>query len=263
MNTPAPQPAHEVTVTPSDNGQVAVVRFTTDHPANIFTPGLLDDLLAAVDQLPAMDDLRVVVLTGSDRAFAGGADLQSMQSLSDDEYRNYIETEYRLFRAIERLPMITLAAIAGPCVGNGAELALACDLRIAGAGARIGFPEPKVGFVAPAQRLSRYLGIGRAKELLYTGRLLKADAALSMGLVTDVAADDDLAKCAEELAAEYAARAPLALRRTKEGLERFFGASGDHDADEQAAAFETFKSADFTEGSTATLERRQPTFSGR
>ena len=95
------------------------MRFTTDHPANIFTPGLLGDLLAAIERLAVSDGVRVVVLTGSDRAFAGGADLQSMQSLTDDAYREYIETEYRLFRAVERLPMITLAVSPGRASATG------------------------------------------------------------------------------------------------------------------------------------------------
>jgi enoyl-CoA hydratase/carnithine racemase len=257
------QPSHEVRVERGNEAGVTWLRFNTDHPANIVTPSLLDEIARRVDVLAVDPTVRVMMLAGADTVFAGGADLLAMQTMPDDDYQAYIATEYRLFRLVENLPFITIAVVAGACVGNGAELALACDLRIAGTSSRIGFPEPRVGFVAPAQRLSRYVGIGWAKEILYTGRLLKSAEAAELGLFTEVVDDAELWDRAAEVASEYASRAPIALRRTKEGLERAYGAAGDHDAAERAAAFETFKSADFIEGSSATLERRAPVFAGR
>ena len=108
--------------------------------------------------------MRVLVITGTATVFSGGADLNDLNALDDEAYRHYIATEYRLFAEVEDLPLVTVAVIAGPCIGNGTELALACDVRICAADARIGLPEMQVGFVAPAQRLTRYVGIGQARR---------------------------------------------------------------------------------------------------
>lgn len=254
--------AGEVTLRRTSGGNVAWLRFASDHPANVITAELLERFLEAVDALEA-DPPRVLVVSGRDDVFSGGADLGSLRAMSDDAYRAYIAAEYRLFRRVDLLPFVTIAVVAGPCIGNAAELALACDLRLAAESARIGFPEPRVGFVAPAQRLTRFVGIGRAKELLYTGAVLRAAQAQAEGLVTAVAADDRLAHATEEMVATYASYAPVALRLTKEGVGRAYGVSDDHDEAERSAAFATFKTDDFREGSAAALERRQANFNGR
>lgn len=250
-----------VTLDRSGDGRIATLRFASDHPLNVFSAGTLEQLRERVSEVLADRTVRVLVLTGTDTVFSGGADLDYLNGLDDAGYRHYIATEYALFTEVEDLPLVTVAAIAGPCVGNATELALACDVRICAADVRIGLPETRVGFVAPAQRLTRYVGIGRAKELLYGGRLLPAAEARELGLVTTVT--DDLPGEVAAATRRYAGFAPLALALTKQGIHRCYGLTGDgrtHDAAEGAAAFATFRGPDFAEGRAAALAGRRPVF---
>lgn len=255
-----------VTLDRSDDGQIATLRFATDHPLNVFTTELLEELLDKVRELRADRTVRVVLLTGRETVFSGGADLGYLGGLDPEAYRHYMATEYTLFAEVETLPMITVAVIAGPCVGNATELALACDFRICSADTRIGLPEMRVGFVSPAQRLTAYLGIGKAKELIYDGRLLPAREALDLGLVTSVA--DDLTAEVDKAARRYAGYSPYALPFTKLGIQRCYGVTGevparDYDRDEQAAAIATFHGPDFPEGAAAALAGRRPVFTSQ
>ena len=255
-----------VTLDRAADGRTATLRFASDHPANVFTTETLEALLAAVREVRGDRALRVLLVTGRDDVFSGGADLTYLSALSDDAYRHYIATEYTLFAELEALPLITVAVIAGACVGNATELALACDFRICRDDVRIGLPEMRVGFVSPAQRLSAYVGIGRAKELLYGGRLLSAAEASELGLVTSVTAD--LPAAASEAARRYAGYAPYALPFTKAGVLRCYGLAADgpggrFDAEERAAAFATFRGPDFAEGAAAALAGRRPEFTSQ
>lgn len=253
-----------MTVTAEQQGHVATLRFTSEHPMNVFTTDTLEAMLAEVHRLRDDRDIRVLVIRGGDTVFSGGADLTYLRALDEAAYRHYIATEYALFAAVEDLPLVTVAAIAGPCVGNATELALACDFRIVTGDTRIGLPEMRVGFVSPAQRLTAYVGIGKAKELLYGGRLLTAADAAGLGLVTTVT--DDLDAEVENAARRYAGYAPYALPFTKAGIHRCYGLTGDgrrFDAEEQAAAFATFTGPDFPEGAAAALEGRRPSFTSR
>ena len=253
-----------MTVTVHRSGPIATLRFTSAHAMNVFTTEALEEMLGHVRRLREDREIRVLVIRGNDAVFSGGADLTYLQALDHQAYRHYIATEYTLFAAVEDLPLVTVAAISGPCIGNATELALACDFRIAAADARIGLPEMKVGFVSPAQRLTAYVGIGKAKELLYGGRLLGAAEAAELGLVTAVA--EDLAAEVDKAAGKYAAYAPYALPFTKAGVHRCYGLTGDgrrFDAAEQAAAFATFTGPDFPEGAAAALAGRRPAFTSQ
>jgi enoyl-CoA hydratase/carnithine racemase len=245
-----------------EDGRIARLRFSSTHRMNVMTLDTLERMLAAVDEIARDPDLRVLVVAGGDDVFSGGADLEMMRGLSDEAYKAYVATEYELFRKLEALPCLTVAALAGPCIGNAAEIALACDFRIARADLRFGYPELIVAFVAPAQRLSQYVGIGKAKELIYEGKLLRAEEAERLGLVTAVV-DGDLDAAVEEAAERYARIAPFSVPLTKEGIHRCYGLPGRYDALEASAAFATFKSEDFQEGANAALERRRPEFAGR
>lgn len=249
----------------SDDGTVATLRFAGEHPLNVLDAATLEALLAGVREVAADRAVRVLVLTGRDDVFSGGADLTHLAALDDDAYRRYLATEYTLFAELEDLPLVTVAVVAGACVGNGAEMALCCDFRILDATARIGLPEMRVGFVSPAQRLARLVGMGRAKEILYGGRLLPAAEALDLGLVTVVA--EDLGAETARATARWAAVAPYALPFTKAGIHRAYGVDGTgarpFDQLEQAAAFATFRGPDFAEGSDAALAGRRPAFTSQ
>ncbi len=247
------------TVTVIRDGDIARLRFHSGLPMNVITLELLGHFHQALDGLQA-EPPRVLTITGADEVFSGGADLSDLRSMSDEAYKAFIQSEYRLFRRIDDLPFLTIAVISGPCIGNAAELALACDARLASSTMRFGLPETKVGFPAPAQRLARFVGIGRAKQMIYEGSIIKAAAALDMGLATWVVAQSEIADEAARLASRYAAFAPLATRHSKAALARAYHLADDHDAAELDAAFEAFKSADFLEGATAALERRPAIF---
>lgn len=178
-------------------------------------------------------------------------------------FGSYVDLEYEVFRTVETLPFVTIASIGGLCIGNGAELALCCDLRIGTASCRISFAETRIGFDAPAQRLARYVGLGRAKEILFSGRMISAKEAESLGLLSRVVADDELAEGATAFAEEYAAMAPIALRLTKENIEAAFGMDKVRFEEERAAAFTAFRSDDRREGVRAFFERRAPRFTGK
>lgn len=253
-----------MTVTVQQTGPIATLRFTSEHPMNVFTTDTLEEMLRHVRALHDDRAIRVLIIRGNDTVFSGGADLTYLGGLDHEAYRHYIATEYTLFAAVEDLPLITVAAISGPCIGNATELALACDFRIVAEDARIGLPEMKVGFVSPAQRLTAYVGIGKAKELLYGGRLLAAAEAAELGLVTAVA--EDLEAETEKAARRYAGYAPYALPFTKAGVQRCYGLTGNgrrFDAEEQAAAFATFTGPDFPEGAAAALDGRRPSFTSQ
>lgn len=256
--------AHEINVERPGDGRVAWLRFTSDHRANVFTLPMLRDLRARLTELRDEDPPRVLVLAGREELFSGGADLTSIQKMDEQTYVDYIETEYEVFRLVETLPFVTVAMIAGACIGNAAELTLACDVRVAADTLKFGLPEMAVGFIGPTQRLARFIGIGKAKDLLFKARLVSATEAEDLGIVNAVVAVGDLHAEVEQLAARYAGIAPIALRLTKAGLESAYGGfSPEHDRVERQGAVETFRSKDFQEGADAVLKRRQPEFTGR
>jgi enoyl-CoA hydratase len=166
--------------------------------------------------------LRVIVFTGSgDKAFVSGADIGELAR------RNRLDALRRingaLFHKIERFPVPTIAAIRGVALGGGCELAMACDLRVCGRGAKLGQPEVALGIIPGAggtYRLPRLVGLGRAKDLIFTGRLIDAEEALRIGLVNLIVDDDEVVAEALELARRISRQAPLALRLAKIGLDR-------------------------------------------
>ena len=248
----------------SPDGQVATLRFAGDHPLNVFTVDTLDDLLRRVREIRDDRAVRVLVVTGTPTVFSGGADLAYLGGLDADAFRHYLAVEYTLFAELESLPLVTVAAVAGPCIGNATELALCCDFRLCTADARLGLPEMRVGFVSPAQRLSAYVGIAKAKELLYGGALLTATEALELGLVTAIT--DDLPAETERAAQRYGRYSPYALPFTKAGINRCYGATDGaraFDDAEQAAALATFLGADHAEGAAAALEGRRAVFTAQ
>jgi enoyl-CoA hydratase/carnithine racemase len=253
--------AHTVNVT--QDGAITTLQFESDHPANVFTLPLLEELVVQIEKLSTDASCRALVIKGRDKIFSGGADLTSIQAMDPHTYRTYVEVEYHLFRQVELLPFITIASISGACVGNGAELAMACDLRVASDRAKIGWPELNVAFDAPAQRLARFVGIGRAKEIVFSARLLRADEAHALGLLTTVVAPDDLADATHQAATLYASRPPVGVRLTKENIERAYPFASGNASLEIDAAARAFATADFQEGADAVLNRRDPVFTGR
>jgi len=244
---------------------VALVTLNRPEVLNALTSDLLREL-AEVPHLVTEDtSIRAVIFTGEGRAFAAGADIPEIAALADV----FIAREFSLlgqevFSEIANLPLPTIAAINGYALGGGLELALACDIRVASPSAKLGLPEVGLGLIpgfGGTQRLPRIVGLGRALELILTGRQVPAEEALAMGLVNHLA-EDPLA-FAFEIAEKIKQNAPIAMALAKEAVYRGLDIPLPEGMEIEADLFGMVsRTADFKEGTTAFLEKRKPEFKG-
>ena len=228
----------------------------------------MTELRDRLRELAGDPEIRAVVLTGAgDRAFAAGADIKEMEAMTVSEAQAWGELGHEAGRLLETMPKPTIAAVNGFALGGGCELALACDVRHASENAKLGQPEVNIGIVpgwGGTQRLARAVGIGIAKELVYTGRIVDAEEALHIGLVNAVFPREELMEKALELARALAAKSPLVLAAAKELLNRSLQGDLDEGLRDEARRFaELFASEDQKEGMRAFVEKREPRFTGR
>jgi len=202
----------------------AAVWCTLDRPPlNLFEPTLIRAVRDTFAELAADRATRVVVVVGSGRAFTAGMDVRVLRDLDTGRTRDLITTLHDAIAAVHRAPFPVIAAVNGPCLGAGFELALACDLRVSAASASFGLPEVRVGVpsVIQAALLSPMIGPGRAAEMLLTGAPISAAQALDWGLVNRVVPDDRLRATAEEFVTAILASGPEAIRLQKELIVRW------------------------------------------
>ncbi len=248
-------------------GDVVTLTLNRPEKRNAMTIPMLTALRDAFRELAAAENVRVVMLTGAGKAFCSGLDLKEMGlARRDDGSVEYPDIEDALHE-LEHCPLPTIAMIQGDAIAGGLELALHCDLRVAGTSARMGMPLARIGLVVPyalTQKLLDTVGTATTKELLFTGAMLDAESARRAGLVTRVVADADLAATTRALAAEIAANAPLSIRTMKAAINEanaFRSLTASPALAAQAAT--TRKSDDLQEGLRAVFERRRPVFRGR
>lgn len=249
------------------DGGIATVTLFNPDKLNALNAAMWRKLRATMVELAADESLRCIVLRGEGAVFAAGGDLEEFRSAraSVDLALAYHEAVGEALAAIESCPQPTLAAILGPCVGGGLEIACACDLRIAGEGAKFGAPIMKLGFsMYPGELagLLRLAGPAVAKEILLEGRLLNAAEAYAKGLLTRVVADAAVLAEAAATAARIAAGAPLVARRHKQWIARLLEGRP-LSLEEKRASFDFIDSQDYAEGLAAFLEKRPPRFTGR
>lgn len=242
----------------------AVATITIDRPKalNALNTQVLKDIAAAFDGLD-LDEVRCVILTGSgDRSFVAGADIGEMVEMDSAAGKELGRVGNKVMRDIENFPIPVIAAINGFALGGGNELAMSCDVRLASDNAIFGQPEVGLGITpgfGGTQRLARVIGnLSKAKELLYTGRNIKADQALELGLVSAVYPQEELIPAAEKMASIIAANAPVAVRNTKAAVNRGLQTDIDAAIEIEVELFgELFDTADQKEGMNAFLEKRK------
>ena len=255
-----------------DRPRAGVVLLTLDNPdqRNAMSAPMTAAWEAAVNELATDPEVRCVVVTGEGTAFCSGGDTSWIASEPDagvDRLRSRMLPFYRSWLSIRRLEVPTIAAVNGPGFGAGLGLALACDIRHAAAGARLGAPFTKLGMhagMAATHLLPDAVGPAAARDLLLTGRLVDAEEALRLGLVSRVLDGDRFLDDVLDTAERVAATAPIASRLTKVALR-----DGGHQEFEAALQWEalaqpvTLATADLQEGIAAARERRAPRFTGR
>lgn len=247
---------------------IATVTLNRPHALNAINRALAQALSATCGLLRDRDDVRVVILTGAgERAFCAGADLRERGGMTHSERNAHRAVIEAAAEDLANLPMPSIAAVRGYALAGGTELAIACDLRVAGTDAVFGVPEVKIGIFPGAGgvlRLPPLIGLGNARDLLYTGRHIMADEAATIGLVTRLVASEDVLPAARDLAAQIAANAPLALRAVKDALRVSNGrpaAEARDEVNQRRMALDD--TSDYDEGLRAFAEKRPPRFTGQ
>jgi enoyl-CoA hydratase len=252
-------------------GAVAVVTIQRPDKLNALNARVVADLAQAFETLAASaasdEPVRAAVLTGAGKAFVAGADIAAMASLSTVEAKRFADAGHALGARIESLAFPVIAAVNGFALGGGCELALACDFIYAAAGAKLGQPEVGLGILpgfGGTQRLLRRVGAGRARELIYTGRLVTAEEALAIGLVNAVFPAAELLDKARATAVEIASRGPLAVAASKRVMQRGEDIDLAAACELEAQAFAAlFGSDDQRAGMKAFVEKTRATFTGK
>jgi enoyl-CoA hydratase len=248
-------------------GAIAILTFNRPEARNAMTWAMYEGLYAACDHVDADDRVRVLVLRGAgDKAFVAGTDIAQFREFTTPQHAlDYEAKQNRNVGRVEELRKPTIAMIRGFAVGGGANISLACDLRVAATDARLGVPIARtLGntlSIATVARLVAHIGPARTKELLFTGRLIDAAEGKAAGLFADVVEPERLEARTLEIAEEIAANAPLTIRSIKEMVRRLMLQARNTEADDLVQL--AYQSEDFKEGVDAFLNKRAPRWTGR
>lgn len=245
-----------------------VVQVTVNRPdaLNALNAGVLTELKQVADELGdrPRGEVRAVILTGAGRAFVAGADIKAMLGMTPDQAEEFAELGHAAMNAIADIPCPVIGAINGFALGGGLELALACDLLYGSTKARMGLPEVGLGLIpgfGGTQRLGRLVGYHLARELVFTGRHIKADEAKQRGLLLDVFEPDELLAKVLETAKAIAGRGPLAVRAAKRAVEKGRDQDIATALETEVNSFQALFAADEPkQGMTAFVEKRDPAF---
>ena len=241
----------------------AVITFNRPDAMNALNNQTRAEFAAAIAEVAADDSIKVLILTGSGKAFVAGSDIKEF-SQTTPYFAHNIQ---RLGEMVEKLAKPVIAAVNGFCLGGGCEIAMACDIIIASEEAKFGQPEVNIGIIpggGATQRLPRLIGVCKAKELIYTGDIINAEQADRLGLVNRVVPTDELMPAARELARKIATKSPAALKLAKTAINRGMqtnlesGLKYEYELYGLALSLE-----DRAEGVSAFLEKRAPKFVGR
>lgn len=250
-----------------ERGSVAILTISAPKSLNALNSSILnqmDDYLSHFD----CQRFRCLIVTGDgEKSFVAGADISEMATLSMLEGQTFGTRGAGVFRKLETLPVPVIAAVNGFALGGGCELAMACDIRICSENAKFGQPEVGLGIIpgfSGTVRLARLVGMGMAKQLIYTGKPIKADEALRIGLVNAVVPQAELMDKAMELAGQIAANAPLAVKAAKLCINDEYDMDADSAIQRESVMFgRCFSTEDQKQGMRAFLEKGKYEFQGR
>lgn len=250
------------------DGAVAVVTINRPSALNALDLATLGRLASVIQEIGEGGAARAAVLTGAgEKAFVAGADIAAMEEMSAVEGRAFSRFGQEVFAALENLPIPVIGAVQGFALGGGLELALACDIILASDKARFGQPEINLGIIpgfGGTQRLPRRVGLGWARELIYSGRLIDAGEALRIGLVNRVLPGAELLGAARALAAELAGKAPVAIQQAKATINAGADLDLANACRYESEAFAVcFGTEDRGEGMRAFLEKRPAVMKGK
>ena len=244
---------------------VGVIQLNRPSVLNALSFGLMSELVSGLEELDKDESVRVIILTGSGRAFAAGADLHEMSQATPVDLM--LGRRFELWDRIRKISKPMIAAVNGYCLGGGNELAMSCDVIIACETATFGQPEVNVGIIPGAggtQRLTRTVGKYKAMEMILTGRSISAEEAYRVGLVNRVVPSESLMEEAKKLASDIASKPPISIRSAKEAILKAQDTSLEVGLEfERKAFYMLFATEDGKEGMRAFLEKRKPNFKGK
>ena len=246
----------------SKQGHVGIVTMNRPETLNALSSAVFADLLKAFDVVENDEEIYVVVVTGAGRSFVAGADISEMATMNVVEGKNFGDLGNQAMLRLERMEKPTIAAINGFALGGGCELSMACDIRIASEKAKFGQPEVGLGITpgfGGTQRLARLVGMGMAKQLVYSALNIKADEALRIGLVNAVYPQAELMENVMKLANKIAKNAPIAVRHCKKAINEGISKPIDEAVAVEEKLFgDCFETHDQVEGMQCFLSREKP-----
>jgi enoyl-CoA hydratase len=245
--------------------QIGIVKLNRPQVLNALSHELMDELVKALEEFDLDDDIRVIILTGSERAFAAGADIKEMAD--ETTVGIMLKDRFATWDRIKNIKKPIVAAISGYCLGGGCELAMNCDIIVASESAQFGQPEINIGVIPGAggtQRLTRVAGKYKAMEMILTGRPITAQEGHALGLVNKIAPVELYLEEAKAIAREIAKKSPIAVRLAKEAVLKTFDTSITEGLQfERKNFYMLFSSEDQKEGMRAFMEKRPASFTGR
>ena len=250
------------------NEGIATITLNRPEALNALSTEVVEEILRAVEDVRTDENIRVVVLTGAgEKAFSAGADIKAMVGMTALKARELSSMGERLCVTLENLEKPVIAAINGYALGGGMEVAMACDLRIASENARMGQTEINIGLIpgwGGTQRLTRLVGMTKAKELVFTGRMIDARTAEQIGLLNMAVPADKFREIVHQLAVDLASKAPVALKVAKALITKGADMSLDAALELEREGFGVIGSTDdLKEGTSAFAEKRKPEFKGK
>jgi len=247
---------------------LAMLTFNRPKALNAISTELLNEFSNILDEISANEAIRVLILTGSgEKAFVAGADITELAKLNALQAKNFSTEGHRTIGKLQNLPIPVIAAVNGYALGGGAEIALASDFIYASENAVFGLPEITLGIIpgfGGTQRLTRLLGLNRAKEMIFTGKMIKSDEAQTIGMVNKVCAPDKLWEEVVKTAKIIAGKGAVSLRAAKQVINNGVNVDITRGCQMETDAFALcMASEDASEGTNAFLEKRAPEFKGR